>query len=328
MTILNLKFDPPDPQELRLDMYMLEEFKKKSELSKWTRSQIKNLIESGAVVLNNKQIKKPGVLIKPGSLLEITLESDRRLDVEQWDIEIPVLYEDKSLIVINKPQGISMHPGAGHKDKTIVNAMAAYFSKDLLEKDVRAGVVHRLDKDTTGIVVLAKNVEIHHSLCQLFAKREIKKTYQALVMSTPRSKRIVNKQDSGEIETMIARDPKSRTKMSVSKEDGKKALTSWLVKERMSYACLLEIDLKTGRTHQIRVHFNHVNSPIIGDITYGDFSALPLKLKKIAENFGRQALHASELAFKHPVNGKLIKLKAELPQDMESLIDEFRKFKA
>jgi 23S rRNA pseudouridine1911/1915/1917 synthase len=314
-------------RDARLDMFLLENLNSGTQSGKWTRSQIKILIESGQVKIEGKLTKKAGTAVKPGTVVNVIFADTSRPPIKPWDVNIPVIFEDKYLIAVNKPPGISMHPGAGKKDFTLVNALAAHFNKELISKDSRAGVVHRLDKDTSGVVILAKNVEVHDALSRMFAERKVKKTYIALVLSTPRSKRLVNKNDHGTIETNITRDPKSRVKMSVSKEKGKSALTSWKVKERMSYSSLLEIDLLTGRTHQIRVHFNYVNSPVIGDKTYGDFSAIPAKLRKAAEIFGRQALHAELLEITHPVNKKLLKLKAPLPDDMLELINEFRKYK-
>lgn len=326
MSPKKFKFESETEKEIRLDKFLLAEFQKDKKLQDWTRSQIKNLIEGGAVSYEGKALTKAGYVINRGNEIEIKSLNFEKEEFEPWDKLIPVIFEDKHLIVVDKPAGVTMHPGAGKKSQTLVHALSSHFSKDLLEKDSRAGVVHRLDKDTSGIVVLAKNVQVHADLSEMFAKREIKKTYIALALSTPRSKRAINKEDSGQIETFINRDAKSRIKMSVSSEAGRNSITNWKVKERMHYACLMEIDLMTGRTHQIRVHFDHINSPIIGDRTYGNFSSLPPKLKKTAEEFGRQALHAECLKFKHPVSKKVLDLHAPLPKDMLDLIDEFRKF--
>lgn len=305
-------------------MLLLGEFAKHAELSGLSRSQIKLLIERGAVTIGGRKVLKSGAAVKPGVQVAVEGIPASSSVIEPWDHEIPILFEDESLLVINKPPGISMHPGAGQPDKTILNALWSHLGSQFGDSgSMRAGIVHRLDKDTTGAVVIAKNVEAQNELSRQFAKREVKKIYLALALSTPRSKRILNREDSGVIEAGLGRDSKNRLKMAV-KEEGRHSVTHWKVVERMGYGALLEIDLKTGRTHQIRVHLNHIHSPVIGDPTYGDFSMLPTALKRAANEFGRQALHASNLEFRHPARREEIRVEAPVPKDMEKLIDAFR----
>ena len=313
---------------MRLDK-LLTEFAKDDELLKnWSRSRLKNLIESGAVLVNGKKATKAGALIKPGELIEITPVASVSREIKPLKLEIEKLYEDDFIIAINKPPGISVHAGAGNKDYNLVNALRGYFEQDVIDKDsVRAGIVHRLDKDTTGVIIVAKNLDALTKFSELFSRRKIKKTYISLVLNTPRSKRLVGREDNGVIESGIIRDKSNRLKMAIDLNRGKKALTEWKVIERMSYACLVTVNLLTGRTHQIRVHFNHLQSPVIGDLVYGNFEALPPKLKKITLEFGRQALHAEKLEFEHPFTNKLIEIKAAIPADMEKLINEFRNYR-
>jgi 23S rRNA pseudouridine1911/1915/1917 synthase len=240
---------------------------------------------------------------------------------------LEILFEDEHLIVINKPCGLSMHPGAGNRVATLANAVVAHVGThqgEVGEVD-RPGIVHRLDKDTTGVVVVAKSAKALTGLAKQFNDRTIKREYLSLVFTTPRAKRAVQLQDSGEVVAAIGRHPTERTKMAVHAE-GRPALTKWRVVERFSYGTLLANTLQTGRTHQIRVHMDSIGSPVIGDTMYGDFSGLPKHLKEAAERFGRQALHAASLGFSHPIHDTFQEFSAPLPDDMEVLISQFRLF--
>jgi 23S rRNA pseudouridine1911/1915/1917 synthase len=190
----------------------------------------------------------------------------------------------------------------------------------------RPGIVHRLDKDTTGVVVVAKSTPVHAALSKQFADRTTERSYRALVYTTPRAKRVVQLQDHGEIAKPIGRHPTQRTLMTIS-EKGKPAVTQWRVVERFAYGTVVECRLQTGRTHQIRVHMDSIGCPVIGDATYGDFSNLPSQLREAAERFGRQALHAATLAFRHPISGEQLSFSAELPADFQSLLEFFRLFR-
>ena len=316
--------------EQRLDLFLLQKISEDSRLEKCTRSQIKHLIEKGKVSVSRRKVFKAGHLLKPGNTVSFKTLDRENTQIEPWDFEIPLIYEDQKLIVINKPAGISMHPGAGRKSQTILNALASHFSKDLFAENTahRAGIVHRLDKDTSGVVVLAKDLPTLHFLSAQFSKRQVEKKYIALALSSRRSRRLINKSDNGLLETLLGRDAKNRLKMAVVAEGGRKALTSWKVIDRMHYACLLEVNLLTGRTHQIRVHFDHIKSPLIGDPLYGDFSLLPAKLNRAALDFGRQALHSKSLKFIPPTSGKPMLFESQIPPDMEEIIGKFRNYRA
>jgi 23S rRNA pseudouridine1911/1915/1917 synthase len=185
--------------------------------------------------------------------------------------------------------------------------------------------VHRLDKDTTGLLVVAKNESVQSFLAAQFASHKAGRTYTALVLATPRARRLIQQQDQGQIETFIGRHPRERTKMAVT-ETGRRAVTNWRVAEKFTYAYLLEVQLETGRTHQIRVHMNHIGSPVIGDNAYGDFSPLPRPLAVAAAEFGRQALHGSKLKFIHPRSRQECEYAADLPADFLTLVAKFRSY--
>lgn len=305
--------------EVRVDVFLAQELKES------TRSQVQSLIKSGLVKVNSKTITKPSYLVAPGDSVECVLERKKKEPFLSYDFPLDIIYEDADLLVINKPAGLTMHPGVGTGSKTLANAVSAKLGNGFGEESgsFRPGIVHRLDKDTTGLVVVARTPEIHAALSKQFADRTVGREYQALVFVTPRSSRIVRTQDSGVICSPIARDPRSRTKMAIV-ENGRRAVTNWKVLERMSYGALLSVKLETGRTHQIRVHMASIMSPVIGDRTYGDFSALPKQLQDHAKNFGRQALHAGFLAFSHPHRKERLEFSVSPPSDMAELINVFR----
>lgn len=306
----------------RLDRAIQREL---SESLKLSRSQIERIIESGGVYVNETVVLKAGYKISSGDRVEIRVLTDERPNFEPFKFKLDILFEDPHLIVINKPAGISMHPGAGNRSQTLANAVVAHVGErqsGVGERD-RPGIVHRLDKDTTGVVVVAKSSRVLSDLAVQFAERSIEREYKALVFTTPRARRAVQLTDSGEISSPIGRHPTERTKMAIS-EKGRTATTEWRVLERYVYGSLLACRLRTGRTHQIRVHLDSINSPIIGDRVYGDFSNLPRPLKEAAERFGRQALHAATLSFTHPISNVRLSFSAELPADFSSLIELFR----
>jgi 23S rRNA pseudouridine1911/1915/1917 synthase len=306
----------------RLDRAIQREF---SESLKLSRSQIERIIESGGVFVNGRSILKAAYKIAHGDSVEIRVVADERPDFEPFRFKLDLLFEDSHLIVINKPAGLSMHPGAGNRSKTLANAVVAHVGErqsGVGERD-RPGIVHRLDKDTTGVVVVAKSSRVLTALALQFAERTIEREYKALVFTTPRARRAVQLSDSGEISSPIGRHPTQRTKMAIS-ERGRAAITEWRVLERYDYGSLLGCRLKTGRTHQIRVHLNSIGSPIIGDPVYGDFSNLPRPLREASEGFGRQALHAATLSFTHPISNRRLSFSAELPADFCALIKLFR----
>jgi 23S rRNA pseudouridine1911/1915/1917 synthase len=306
----------------RLDRAIQREI---SESLKLSRSRIERIIESGGVSVNDRVVLRAAYKISSGDRVEIRVLSDERPEFEPFAFRLDILFEDPHLIVINKPAGISMHPGAGNRCQTLANAVVAHVGREqsgVGERD-RPGIVHRLDKDTTGVVVVAKSLKVLSDLAVQFAERTIEREYKALVFTTPRARRAVQLSDSGEISAPIGRHPTERTKMAIS-EKGRTAVTEWRVSERYVYGSLLVCRLRTGRTHQIRVHLNSIGSPVIGDRVYGDFSNLPRQLKEAAESFGRQALHAATLSFTHPISKARLSFSAELPDDFSSLLGLFR----
>lgn len=327
MTYLQFDYNEKDP--IRLDLLVHQHLKQNSTFSNITRSQVKLWIEAGAVKVNGKALTKAGSLVSKGAKIALEYPSASSSTLSAYDFALKVVYEDRDILVIDKPPGISVHPGAGNVTNTLANAIVHHLkAKDIDSEFVssgeRPGIVHRLDKDTTGLLVVAKNVSAHSKLSAQFKSRSAKRRYYALVFCTPRATRVVRKQDSGVIETKLGRHPKRRTLFAVMNKGGKTAVTRWKVIERMSYACLLEIELDTGRTHQIRVHMQHIGTPVIGDKDYGDFSAMPKALRRAADDFGRQALHAFELTLTHPETKKLMKFNSELPADCKELIKKFR----
>ena len=323
--VISFEYDGCRPE--RLDRVVCAWLEAHPSDIEWTRSQVKNWIEKGNVKVTSVVVNKAGALIRRGAMVDLEVPLPV-LELRPYEFDLDIVFEDESLIVINKPAGISMHPGAGEHEKTIANALVAHIgSGEGLPGDAfRPGIVHRLDKDTTGLVVIAKTLRSHNSLAAQFSSRAAGRRYHALVMSTPRGRRSVDLQDEGNIETLIGRHPTKRTLFAVVENNGKRAHTRWKVIERMNYAVLLELKLETGRTHQIRVHMSHLGSPVLGDRAYGDFSALPAQLRASAGNFGRQALHAAKLEFRHPVSDEVMEFVLDEPEDMKLLNERFRAF--
>lgn len=292
---------------------------------KTSRSQVERWIEQGWVLVNGAVVRKSAYKIVSGDTVELQGISEPTTQLVPYDVPLDILYEDDSLLVINKPAGMSMHPGAGNRDKTLANAVVQHVGDAQLavgEHD-RPGIVHRLDKDTTGVVVVAKTVAVHAMLAEQFASRSVGRAYAALVYTTPRAKRPVQRDEQGEISAPLGRHPTKRTMMAIV-EHGKPAITQWSVVERFTYGTLLECRLKTGRTHQIRVHMNSIGCPVVGDPLYGDFSNLPQRLHEAAQRFGRQALHAEKLSFTHPASGERLSFSAPVPSDFVALLEQFR----
>lgn len=320
---LSLRVESVNPKT-RLDIYLanqaLEDFPTLS------RSQVQNLIRSGQVKVDQRTITKPGFELKPGMSIDLQLApADEH--IKATDLPLDIIHEDPHLLVINKPAGISMHPGAGRKDSTLLNACLKYVNDriDAFPSGARPGIVHRLDKDTTGLIVFARTANAHVALAKQFSDRTIQRAYQVLVATTPRARRLVQRQDSGTIETLIGRNPNDRKQQTVVEQGGKQAITHWKIIERFHYGCLLDIKLATGRTHQIRVHMQYIDSPVVGDRTYGKVDFLPTDLQRYVTQFGRQALHAYRLGFVHPATQQAVTYQVPLPADMQQLIAEFRK---
>lgn len=285
----------------RLDVYLSERTGK-------TRSAIKQLSLLGAVLINGKT-DKCGRIVKAGDVIELT-EEERACEATPQDLPVSVLYEDDDIAVIDKAQGMSVHPGAGNKDGTLVNALL-YRIKNLsgINGTVRPGIVHRLDKDTSGVLVVAKNDEAHLSLSRQIADRAVKKLYLAVLEGNL-------KDEEGEIVTNIGRSPRDRKKMAVL-QSGKQAITRFQVLERYKENCLVQFDIKTGRTHQIRVHAQYMGHPVVGDKTYG--------YQKQRFKLSGQLLHAYSISFKHPRTGKEVCFTAPLPDYFINVVDILRK---
>lgn len=285
----------------RLDVYLSEKNEKLS------RSAIQRLIEEEKILINNKKAKA-SYKVQQGD--EITLEEilPKEIELKAQDIPLEVIYEDNDIIVINKPKGLVVHPANGNPDGTLVNAIMAICKDSLsgIGGEIRPGIVHRLDKDTSGILIVAKNDEAHINLSEQIKNREVKKVYIALV-------RGVVKENEGTIDMPIARSKNDRKKMAVDK-NGKNAVTHFKVLKRYDGYTLLEVRIETGRTHQIRVHLSEIGYPVVGDVVYSNG-------KNRFDVIG-QCLHAKSLDFKHPITGKEMHLEAELPEYFKNIIDE------
>jgi 23S rRNA pseudouridine1911/1915/1917 synthase len=317
----------------RLDQWLAAELG--PELS---RSRIQALIEAGAVELNGALVTETKRKLKVGDLVRLTLPEPERANPEPENIALDILYEDRDVIVINKPAGLVVHPGAGNWTGTLVNALLFHCADTLsgIGGVKRPGIVHRLDKDTTGVMVVAKNDHAHRALAEAFADHgltgHLERAYVALVWGAPDTM-------TGTVDAPLGRSMKDRTRQAVVKEnqpDARHAVTHFEVLERFGeqkdgepMASLVECRLETGRTHQIRVHMAHIGHPLIGDAEYGaafktKANCLPEPLRSQVEAFGRQALHARLLAFEHPRTGKIAHFEAELPEDMQQLLTRFR----
>ncbi len=278
-----------------------------SEMSGITRSQIQHFIEKGLIVVNHSSVKQ-NYRTKPGDIISITMpEKSEKLNPENIPIEI--LYLDDFVIVVNKPSGMVVYPSAGHIGGTLMNAVAYHSGKlASIGAPLRPGVVHRLDKDTSGVMIIALHDSAYYGLVEQFRERTINRKYLAVVFGNL-------KKDSGEISLRIGRSTSDRKKMSTRAKRGKEAITRWDVIERFHAATLIEARLGTGRTHQIRVHFASIGHPVLGDSTYGRKTSIEIGKKKII--FLRQMLHASLLGFIHPATGKYMEFSGDLPDDIK-----------
>ena len=306
-------------RKIQLEIVIPEKFKGKRldlALSKLfpehSRSRIQSWIKAGEVEVNNSKYKQRNV-VNSGDIIKIntTLKSIDKHQAEH--ISLDVIHEDKAIIILNKPAGLVVHPGAGNQKHTLVNALLHFDEK--LDVLPRAGIIHRLDKDTTGIMIIARTIESYTYLVNELQERNIKRNYKAIICG-----QLVA---GGVIENKIGRHPVHRTKMAVT-DKGKLATTHYRIIKKFQHYTYLDIQLGTGRTHQIRVHMNNEKHPIIGDPLYGKNTfikkGINASLREFIKNFKRQALHAYNLEFTHPISKKIISLKAELPDDMNNLI--------
>ena len=299
----------------RLDIFLAQS---EAEIS---RSHVKYAIEEGDVLVNDKT-PKVSQKLKEGDVIILTQRPPIEATALPQDMPLNIVYEDEAIIVINKPAGMVVHPAPGNPDKTLVNALL-FHCHDLsgIGGVLRPGIVHRLDKDTSGLIVAAKSDDAHRSLSAQFEKHDVHKKYLALVWGDVKG-------NSGEIVLPVGRHTTNRKKMSTKSKRGKDALTLWKVRERYGVATLLEVEIKTGRTHQIRVHLSDRGYPVIGDAVYGNSAKIntvkdPLLKAKIKE-FNRQALHAAQLSFIHPLKGERMMFTADMPQDLADLCAQLR----
>jgi 23S rRNA pseudouridine1911/1915/1917 synthase len=302
-------------KDSRLDLFLAE---RESDMS---RSQVARAINEGRVTVNEKKAKA-GQRLKVGDAIRFMKREPSQYHVSPEDLPLHIVYEDPYLLIVDKPAGMVIHPAPGHYDGTLVNAIL-FHCRDLsgIGGVLRPGIVHRLDKDTSGLLVVAKSDEAHRGLASQFKEHRIKKTYKVLVHGNIKG-------EQGFVDLPVGRHPVDRKKMSVRSRKGKEALSRWRVCERYGPATLLEVDIETGRTHQIRVHLNALGYPVVGDRVYGKkgnikedgYSDITRKLK----NMERQALHAYRLSFLHPVTGKPLDFISPLPSDMADLCESIR----
>jgi len=300
-------------------------------LADLSRSRLQQLIASGAVTKDGAKVKDANHRVKPGDTFIVTVPAAAPPTPQGQDIPLDVVYEDSDLIVIDKPAGLVVHPAAGNPDGTLVNALIAHCGESLkgIGGEARPGIVHRLDKDTSGLLVAAKNERAMRSLGKQFANHTIERAYHAVVWGAPR-------QGDGVIEGQIGRNPFDRKRMAVLRGGGKEARTRYRLVERYGnplrpFASLIECRLETGRTHQIRVHLTHLGHPLIGDPSYGKARQSPRAKSPEAEeafaapaNFPRQALHARLLGFQHPSLHKTLRFESQWPADFAGLVSALR----
>ncbi len=286
----------------RADVYLAEKLS-------YTRSKVKKLLDDEKATINGKPLK-PRDVLKDGVIITLDEGELKDTGLTPTNIEIDIVYQDKDLAVINKPQGLTVHAGNGIKGSTLVNALLYHLdSLSGINGVLRPGIVHRIDKDTSGLLVVAKNDFSHVELQKQIAEKTCKRRYLALVEG-------VVKQDTGVIETFIGRSTKNRTMMAVT-SSGRRAVTHFKVLERFESNTLMEFVLETGRTHQIRVHSKHINHPIVGDLVYG--------YKSNKFNLKGQLLHATELSFTHPTTKEVVVFHAPLPSYFEEVLRKLKK---
>ena len=294
-----------EEQGKRLDVYIV------SKDSDVTRTSAQRQIEQGNVTINGKKTTKVSYKVSDGDEIEIEEKEPVEIELKAQDIPVDIVYEDKDIIVVNKPKGMVVHPANGNPDGTLVNAIMAICKDSLsgIGGEIRPGIVHRLDKDTSGLLIVAKNDMAHVNMSEQIKRHEVKKTYIALV-------RGVVKENEATIDMPIGRSNSDRKKMAVTK-NGKNAVTHIKVLKRYDKYTLLEVNIETGRTHQIRVHLAHIGYPVIGDYIYSNGK----------NEFGivGQCLHAKSLEFKHPITGEDMKLEAPLPAYFKNVINELDK---
>jgi 23S rRNA pseudouridine1911/1915/1917 synthase len=295
---------------LRLDAFLA------SQISSWSRARLQHLIADEEVLVNGKP-SKSSYRLRAGDEIEVELVASPATNFTPEDLPLDIIYEDESLIVVNKPAGLVVHPAAGIQTGTLANALAFHFDRLSTKAGAtRPGIVHRIDKDTSGLLVVAKTEAAHENLADQFRDRTVFKSYLALVHG-------VVEQDGGRIEQPLARDPRNRTRIAIVR-GGRRALTLYRVQKRYDRFTLLSVEIKTGRTHQIRVHLASLKHPVVGDEVYGggrDNTVRDPKLKVEIRKLGRHFLHAAELGFRDPVSGAELRFTAPLPTKLQLFLD-------
>ena len=290
------------PKSERIDKFLQQE------LTDVSRTNIQNLISEGYIKVDGNNIKT-NYKLKEGNVITIDYKEPEELDVVKQDIPVDIVYEDNDLIIVNKAKGMVVHPSVGHKDGTLVNALLFHSELSSINGTIRPGIVHRIDKDTSGLLIVAKNDKAHVKLSEMIANKDVKRKYYALVHGSI-------KHDYGTIDAPIARNPKERKEMAII-DEGKPSITHFKVIDRFEKYTLIECELETGRTHQIRVHMKYINHPVMGDDKYGQ----PCPYMDTEG----QVLHASELTLVHPTTGETMTFHAPLPEYFEKLLEILRK---
>ncbi len=298
----------PRAEGTRLDIYLRD----RDEPSE-SRSQVKKRIDRGEVSLNGETATKGGHFLEPGDTIRWEYEPPRDPDLEAQDLPVTIVHEDDALAVVEKPAGMVVHPAPGHPDGTLVNALLHHLDELAgVGGELRPGIVHRIDKETSGVMVVTKSDEAHRDLAEQFKEHTIERRYHALIYDG-------GLDDEGTFDTWHGRDPDHRMRYSGDIDKGRRAVTHYEILERFETdACLVECRLETGRTHQIRMHFYETNAPILGDSLYGGNSTSRTAL------LDRQALHARALAFDHPDDGDRLQVEADYPDDMGEAIERLR----
>lgn len=277
-----------------------------------SRNSIQKLIEKGGVKVNGQVVTVKKYKLSKGDFVEVSLEEPEVLEAVPENIPIDIVYEDNDVLVVNKKKGMVVHPAAGNQSGTLVNAVLYHCGSSLssINGVIRPGIVHRIDKDTSGLLMIAKNDKAHRNLAEQLASHSITRAYRAIVYSN-------FSEDEGIVNAPIGRDPRNRLRMAVTEVNGKTAVTHYRILERFGNFTYIEARLETGRTHQIRVHMSYINHPLLGDALYG-----PKKKLFGAES---QMLHAKILGFRHPGSGEYMEFDSSLPQEFESVLEKLRK---
>ncbi|HYC59510.1 MAG TPA: RluA family pseudouridine synthase [Thermoanaerobaculia bacterium] len=303
-----------DQQDLRLDRALGELFPSES------RNFLAKLISNGKVSIDGTPAKKPSQRVEAGQAITVEVPAAAPSSLPSQDLPLTILHQDEDVVVIDKPAGLVVHPAAGHPDQTLVNALLHHV-QDLsgIGGELRPGIVHRLDKDTSGVMLIAKNDDAHRKLTAAWNTDAVRKEYLALVYGTP-------SEDRGIVDAPIGRDPRDRKRMAIV-EGGRRAITEYELVERLRHASLLRCRLHTGRTHQIRVHMKHLGHPIVGDPVYSGprWRGIPdRKIQRVIESLHRQALHAARITFPHPRDGRVMTIESSLPEDLLEVIQALR----